>query len=51
MNSGRIVFRHVCMLEDSQQLAQACVTHSLSLLQRTLPDFVWRVRGCVRGAS
>jgi hypothetical protein len=27
---------------DPQQLARACVEHTVSLLQRTLPDFLWQ---------
>jgi hypothetical protein len=44
MFSGRIFFRQVCMPDDNQQLAQACIAHTVSLLQRTLPDVTWRVR-------
>jgi|APGre2960657444_1045066.scaffolds.fasta_scaffold02306_6 hypothetical protein len=40
----RIYFRHLVCREDPQQLAQSCVTHTVSLLQRTLPDSLWRVR-------
>ena len=44
MCSSRIYFRHVCMLDDPQHLAQACVAHTVSLLTRTLPEVVWKVR-------
>jgi hypothetical protein len=48
MCSGRIIFRHVCLADDAQPLAQACVAHTVSLLQRTLPDTIWRVRHAMR---
>jgi hypothetical protein len=44
MCSSRIYFRHVCMHDDPQHLAQACVAHTVSLLTRTLPEIVWKVR-------
>jgi hypothetical protein len=49
MGPTRIIFRHVCLLEDSQPLSQACVAHTVSLLQRTLPEAMTRVR-CAPGA-
>ena len=44
MCSSRIYFRHVCTLDDQQHLAQACLAHTVSLLTRTLPEVVWKVR-------
>ena len=44
MCSSRIYFRHVCTPDDPQHLAQACAAHTVSLLMRTLPEVVWRVR-------
>jgi len=38
----RIFFRHTVSSDDSQQLARACVQHTVALLQRTLPEQVWQ---------
>ena len=44
LGTSRIFFRHVVMPDDDRQLAQACLAHTVSLLQRTLPEVTWRVR-------
>lgn len=45
MTRCRLYFRHACARDDSPALVAACVAHTLSLLQRTLPADVYRVRG------
>ena len=51
MCSSRIYFRHVCTPDDPQHLSQACVAHTVSLLTRTLPEVVWRVRAPAGGLT
>ena len=48
VNNTRIFFRHTVCRDDPQQLAQACLAHTVSLLQRTLPEALYRVRPHLR---
>ena len=44
VHNTRIYVRHLVLRDEPQQLAQACLAHTVSLLQRTLPDMLYRVR-------
>ena len=48
VHNTRIYVRHLVLRDEPQQLAQACLAHTVSLLQRTLPDMLYRVSAMIR---